>query len=156
MFDNFLKRQSDVFYIQVWRERIKVTELNSSEVFDDEPSLAYKSDGDKKTIMSIGVSSSDYEGQTDHSIVRPFYSDGHVVGDADSSAAIINHAIHTITQKLSGKFFSPLLIFHAMEDVNNDGEQSDEALKKMLSRRCGAKNVLIMRSDDYLDLDDFR
>lgn len=156
MFKNFLKRQSDVYYIQVWRERIKVTELNSSEVFDDEPVLAYKSEGDKKTILSIGISSSDYEGEIDHSIVRPFYTDGRVVGDADSAVAIINHAIYTITERLSGKFFSPLLIFHTMEDVDREGSQSDEDLKTMLSRRCGAKNVLIMKSDDFLDLDDLR
>jgi len=153
MLKNFLKRQSDVFYVQVWPERIKVTELNSSEVFDDAPLLAYKNEGEEKTVVSIGAASQTLGGLETTQIVNPFYRDGCVIGDVDCSIAIINHALHTITEELSGKFFSPLLIFHSMSEVVDDVGHSDDELKALLSRRCGAREVVIMKSDEYLDLE---
>ncbi len=153
MFENFLKRQSDVFYIQLWPDRIKVAELNSSEIFDDEPVLAYRNDNDHKIIVEIGAASKALTGAEATHIVNPFYQDDSVVGDVDSAVAIINHALHIITKKISGKFFSPLIIFHPMAEAKDGVGIGDAELKKLLSRRCGAKEVLIMKPDEYLDVE---
>lgn len=156
MFREFLKRQSDVFYIQVRPGRIRVTELNSSTVFDDEALIAYEGDGAEKTILAVGASCRSFENMPGAVVATAFYDGDHVIVDADCAVAVINHALHTLITELPQKAFAPLIIFHAMNDMKGGLGMSEAEAKKLLVKRCGAKRAIIMSADEYLDLDGFR
>lgn len=156
MFKEFLKRQSDVFYIQVRPGRIRVTELNSSKVFDDAPLIAYEIDGTEKTILAVGASCRSFENMPGAVVAAAFYGGDRVVADADCAVAVINHALYTLTTELPQKAFAPLIIFHAMYDMEGGLGMSEAEAKKLLAKRCGAKRAIIMSADEYLDLDGFR
>ena len=86
-------------------------------------------------------------------VFNPFFADGHVVSDVDGAVAVINHHLHLLTQELSGKMFSPLMIFQPMEDADKGVTDDDADISEMLSKKCGARNVIIMAPDEYLDLE---
>ncbi len=156
MFQQFLKRQSYVFYVQVWPDRIKVTELNSLQFFDDLPLLSYENDGEEKIIRAVGAASQPLDGLQNIVTVSPFYKNDCVIADVDGAVAIINHALFTLTSELPRKMFSPLVIFHSMCEMENDLGVSDAEAKKLLAEKCGAREAIIMKSDEYIDLDNVR
>ena len=153
MFREFLKRQSNVFYIQLWPDLIKVTELNSSQVYEDAPLVAFDSGDEKHTILEIGESARSLSGKPNVAVIGPLYSDGYVFADIDCVVAIINHAIFSMSKRAPGKIFSPLIIIHPMRDAERGLCVGDADVAKLLSKRCGARTTLLMEPDEYLDLD---
>ncbi len=152
MFQEFLKRQSHVFYLQFWPQRIKATELHSAQFYDDEPIVALEIKDEIKTIKEIGVAARAQDGLTGIVIVNPFYNNGYAFSDVDCAVALINHAIFAVSEGLQGKIFAPLIIFHPMESSKEGLCTDDVDIKKVLSDGCGARTVIIMHPDEYLDL----
>lgn len=153
MFEAFLKRQSDVFYIQIWPERFKATELNSLQRYDDAALIAYERDGESKIVRAVGASSRSLENTPNTHIVNPFYGRNFVFEDMDCAVAIINHALFTLMESLPNKVFAPLLIFHPMCDSKDELGLTVSEAKKLFVKRCGAKKVIIMAPDEYLDVE---
>lgn len=156
MFKEFLKRQSDVFYIQLWPGRIKVTEMRSLKVFEDAPLIAYGDDEKEKTILAVGASCRSLENASCAIVSNAFYDGDQVFADLDCAAAVINHALYTLIKELPQKAFAPLIIFHPMSQACEELGVSDDEAKRFLVKRCGAKRAIIMAADEYLDLDGFR
>ena len=153
MFNEFLKRQSHVFLIQLWPDRIRITELTAARFVEDAPLIALEDDGKKPVIKEIGKAARAMAVMENVSVFNPFYGDGYVVSDIDGAVAVINHHIHLLNQELSGKMFSPLMIFQPMEAAEKGDSVDDVDISEMLSKKCGARNVIIMAPDEYLDLD---
>ncbi len=153
MFQQFLKRQSHVFHIQVWPDRIKISELTSSRAVEDVPVIAFEANDGKKIVKGIGKAAQSLGILENVTMMNPFYSEGCVLSDIDGAVAVINHQLHLLTQELPGKIFSPLMIFQPMQFSEKGLGSDGDDVAGMLSQKCGARNVIIMEPDEYLDLD---
>ena len=52
MFSNFIKRFSSVLYVQIWEERLKVTDVANNESFDDAPIVVIQTQEKGKKLIS--------------------------------------------------------------------------------------------------------
>ena len=153
MFREFLKRQSHVFHIQLWPDRIRITEVNAARFVEDEPFIALERNGKKTIVKEIGKSAKPMGVLENVRVSNPFFGDGYVLSDIDSAEAVIKHHLYLLTQALSGKMFSPLMIFQPMEVAERGFVADGGDVSAFLSKKCGARNVIIMEPDEYLDLD---
>lgn len=153
MFREFLKRQAHVFHIQLWPDRIKISEMNTARSIEGAPLVAFDGNDAKKTIRDIGSAAQAHAALENVNVMNPLYSEGYVISDIDGAAAVINHHLHLLIKELPGKIFSPLMIFQPMQAVERGLCVDDGDVASLLSKKCGARNVLIMEPDEYLDLD---
>lgn len=153
MFREFFKRQSHVFHIQLWPDRIRISELNTSRFIEGAPFVAVEVIDAKKMIRDIGSAAQAHGALENVTIVNPLYGSGYVLSDIDGAVAVINHHLHLLTQELPGKIFSPLMIFQPMLAAQKGLSIDGGDISDLLSKKCGARNVIIMEPDEYLDLD---
>ena len=152
VFREFLKRQSHVFHIQLWPDRIRITELNSGRLVEDAPFIALERDGKKTLVKEIGSPAPPLGVLENVTVINPFFADGYVLHDIDSAEAVIKHHLYLLTQELSGKVFSPLMIFQPMESSEKGICIDGGDISDLLTRKCGARNAIIMEPDEYIDL----
>ncbi len=152
MFREFLKRQSHVFHIQLWPDRIKISEMNTSRFVEDAPLIALEVKDAKTIVKDIGQSA-ELLGVLDNvTVVNPFFGDGYVLSDIDGGVAVINHHLRLLIKELPGKIFSHLIIFQPMLAAEKGLSIECEDTSELLSKKCAARNVIIMEPDEYIDL----
>lgn len=74
MLKNILNKYSSIFYIQIWEYKIKVTEINSGNIYDEKPLIAFeKNNKSQEVVSSIGNSAELKEGSPNTQVSNIIY-----------------------------------------------------------------------------------
>ncbi len=115
MFEAIVTRLSSTLYVQIWRHRIKVSNLNTGEIFDDEPLLHIKrtKHGDK-IILGIGKHA-ELNHQSDSEVINPFDHPRVLF----ANAMVADKLLRCIVDKLLPRkpLLGPHLIIQPMEEM---------------------------------------
>ncbi len=104
MFEKLMNNLVSTFFIQIWRNRIKVTHIKSGRIFDDTPLVTFK---DQSVI--VGQQATVYA-----DAINPFSHPRVIVDDYETAAILFRYGIEKIMGK--GSFFSPVGVIQIMEE----------------------------------------
>ena len=143
-----------VFYVQVWTNRIKVTNTSSGAVFDEKPLVATSTDNKNKiTIEAVGNDASLVAGNKVE-VINPFNH----VRTPISSFKIAKMLLLFIFGKLSeGAIFrpKPKVVIQLMENIKGGLTDIEEQAFKELALGAGARSVYLYTGTKELSLADF-
>lgn len=137
----FNKFGADI-YVQIWMDRIKVTDVNTQKVFDEHPLIAIetKQDG-KKVIVAIGNDAEAYSGENVEK-VNPFLHPRVLFSNFHIGEIVLRYAI----QKVLGKtlfFPAPLIVIHPMEELEGGLTMIEKRAFRELPLAVGAREVYV-------------
>ena len=127
-------------YVQIWKNRIKVTDINTRKVFDEVPLLAIdKSDEKKHIVVAIGNSA---KSKTSDSInvVNPFDHPRSLLSDFTVAEKILQHIFRELLNK---KLLSPapLVIIQPMEMLEGGLTMIESRAFRELAYSAGARDA---------------
>ena len=134
---------SNDLYIQVWEDRLKISRLNSSETFDEEPLMALKNNAKgERIVVGIGTKVKGLASNETDNIVNPFKHPRLLVDDFQVAQKILMHGIRELHKS---KWFSPSprIIFHPMEKLDGGVTDIEERVYQELCAGAGAREILL-------------
>ena len=141
---NFLRKLiSNDLYIQVWPDRIKVTNLSSKMVFDETPLMAIRENSKGVPIVeAIGDKVKCINEVDGYKIINPFMHPRLLVHDFQAGEKIIQHIFQTIHEH---KFFapSPRVIFQPMDRLEGGVTEIEKRVYRELCLGAGAREIHI-------------
>ena len=138
MFSKFINKFTTTFHIQIWDNRLKVTNLNNGNIYDDIPLIAISNE----KIQAIGKDASVYP----HA-VNPFSHKRVLFDNFDTASMIIRYAFE---QTLSRAFFSPIAIVQIKKKLDSDLTHLEKRALCEVIANAGARETIIY---DGIDLD---
>lgn len=132
---SFINRFGTTLYVQIWENRIKVTDIQTNAVFDEKPLVQVETDKNGvKKITAVGNQVTSYVNPFSHP--RVLFSDFYV-GQV---------LLHEIIKKLigSGLFVpAPAIVLQAMEKTEGGLTQIEIRAFRELAFSAGARDALI-------------
>lgn len=140
MLRKLLSHYTTVLYVQIWENRIKVTDTSSNECFDDAPIVVIQtSKKGKKTILGIGKSASRTLNH-DETSVNPFSHPRVLFSDFYIGEKLLQHAF----KHLASTYFlrsRPKVIVHPMEKTEGGLTMIEKRAFRELALGAGAIDV---------------
>ena len=134
---------SNDLYIQIWENRLKITALHSTEVYDEIPLLAIKDDAKGRPIVqAIGNSVKSMSEKDGYKIINPFSHPRVLISDFQVAEKVLQHAFKLIHQS---KYFtpSPRVVIQPMEKLEGGITGIEERAYRELCLSAGARVVYI-------------
>ncbi len=147
------KWQTHIYHLQIWKNRIKSTELVTATVFDDVPVLAIESIEGKRIVSAVGKNAEALTGAESIELVKPFYHGGFFISDVETACAIINHAHYTIQESVPKRWLAPILFLQPMETIDAQSVEVSKLLIKTFHERCGFRKVVVYGADEVVTID---
>jgi rod shape-determining protein MreB len=138
MFSKFINKFTTTFYIQIWDNRLKVTNLNNGNTYDDIPLIAISNE----KIQAIGKDVSVYP----HA-VNPFSHKRVLFDNFDTASMIIRYAFE---QTIRRNFFSPIAIVQVKKQLESQLTSIEQRALCEVMTNAGARETIIY---DGVDLD---
>lgn len=142
MFLNFMKRFSSVLYVQIWEERLKVTDVANDESFDDSPIVVIQTqEKGKKVISGIGKRAANSVKQNEIA-VNPFSHPRALLSNFYVGEKLLQHAFKSLG---SIKSFRPRpkVVMHPMEKTEGGLTAIEERAFRELALGAGAIDIKI-------------
>ncbi|QDO83748.1 rod shape-determining protein MreB [Shewanella psychropiezotolerans] len=142
MFQRILSYFQKTFYIQIWEKRIKVTDVDTGNCFDEKPYLAIETKSDGAKIVKAVGNSADMGNSSTIKVVNPFSHPRCLFSDFYVAEKVLQHVIKT----LHGKAFvsaSPKIIIHPMEKIEGGLTMIEKRAFRELGHGAGAMEVVI-------------
>ena len=159
MINKLLSKIDSTFYVQIWKNRIKVTNIKTGKVFDEKPLVAVFEDEKKiKKIEAIGNNAALSVGKN-ITVTNPFNHERSLLSNFVIGEKLLQHIFNELTEsRIFG--IRPNVVMHPMEKL--DGGLTDievNALKDM-SIGAGARNTVVYQGSELLtvcfDFDSFK
>ncbi len=141
-------------YVQIWEKRIKVSDIESKKIFDEQPLVAIESDKKgKKTIAAIGNNASSLALKDNTVVINPFSHPRDLFSNLEVAEKLLQHIIRTLNEK---KYFvpSPVLVIHPMEKTEGGLTMIEKRVFRELAFGAGARNVVLYQGKE-LSIYDF-
>lgn len=132
MLTEILNNLTTTLYIQIWKNRLKITNLKSGNFYDDTPTVVIEDN----TIIAIGKKASTYK-----SAVNPFNHPRIVVADFEIASILLRYAFEQATQRKV--FFSPLGIIQVMEEFDSKLSELEKKVLIEISMDAGCRESII-------------
>ena len=142
-FKNMLKKIFDTtFYVQIWENRLKVTNISTGAVFDEKPIMAITINRKGyKLIEAFGNAASFANGDS-VKIINPFSHERSLF----SNFEIGEKLLQAILQKLSSKSIfrpRPKVVIHPMEKIEGGLTDIETRAFKELAIGAGARDAIV-------------
>ncbi|MCU7833676.1 MAG: rod shape-determining protein [gamma proteobacterium symbiont of Taylorina sp.] len=143
MLENILKKYSSIFYVQIWEHKIKVTETNSGNTFDEKPLIAFETTSKGQIIASaVGNSAELKEGTPNTKVINPFSHPRTLISNFSAAEKILQNIFSALPQ---GKFklALPVAVIHPMEKIDGGLTQIEFRAFKELLLGAGCREAVI-------------
>jgi|GEM_PF-336709 len=151
MLTSLFNRLGNTLYIQIWSDRIKVTEPESGQVFEDKALVAYKEERKgQRNAVRFGF---DAEGVPGADLVEPFAHPRALLNDFFAAQKLLQHIFANFHQgkPLKG---APLVVIQPMEKLDGGLTMIEERAFQELALGAGAREAIVYAGDE-LDLHSF-
>jgi len=135
-----MNKFTTTFYIQIWDNRLKVTNLCNGNIYDDIPLIAINDE----EIQAIGKDASIYS-----YAVNPFSHKRVIFDDFETASLIVRYAFE---QTIRRGFFSPIVIVQVKKKLDSDLTHLEKRALCEVIANAGARETLIYNGLD-LDID---
>lgn len=142
MFLNFMKRFSSVLYVQIWEERLKVTDVANDESFDDSPIVVIQTqEKGKKVISGIGKRAANSVKQNEIA-VNPFSHPRALLSDFYVAEKLLQHAFKRLSSSQYLRL-RPKVLVHPMEKTEGGITAIEDRAFRELAFGAGAIEIKI-------------
>jgi len=133
-------------YVKLRENRLTVKNINSGEIYEDEPVAA--TDNDKKNIFTVGKET--HKIKNNVVIINGFSHPRSIINDFFIAEKTLQYAVHKLYQK--GFFhLSPIMIIHPMEKVEGGLTCVERRALRELAFGAGAQKVFIWVGRELTD-----
>jgi rod shape-determining protein MreB and related proteins len=152
MLKKFIASISTTFYIQIWRNRVVVTNIKTNERFEDSPFVAVKQD----KIIAMGNAAKDLD-DSEVICINPFDHPRVVVNDFD----LADKFLRVIFEKMmKHKIFTPRVIMHWMDELDGGLSELERVALREIALSAGANDVIVYEGKaldiESLDFDELK
>jgi len=132
------------FYIQVWEKRLKISKIDTDQIYDEEPLVAIKLDeeGYRCIFETAGNSAKSFKNQNGYEVVNPFSHPRLLVHDFVAAEKLLKFAFRELNKD---KLLVPSsrIIFHPMEKLEGGVTGIEKKVYRELCKEAGAREVII-------------
>ncbi len=140
MLNRILSRFASVLYVQIWENRIKVTDISNNECFDDSPIVIIQTaENGAKTISGIGKKASEVI-KPNEVAVNPFSHPRQLFSDFYVGEKLLQHAFKQLSNIKSLRP-RPKVIVHPMEKIEGGLSMIENRAFRELALGAGAIEV---------------
>ncbi|NEQ98586.1 MAG: rod shape-determining protein MreB [Cyanothece sp. SIO2G6] len=138
---------SPVIYVQIWENRIKVTDIKSGNIFDEKPLLALRRIGNGREVVAGIGEKPESKPNPNIRLVNPFSHPRTLFSDFSLGQILLKHIIDTL---LKGKLrlVAPLMVMHPMEKTEGGLTAIEYRAFKDLALEVGARDVAIYQGEE--------
>jgi len=145
MIRSFINKFGSTLYVQIWENRIKVTDVETNEIFDEKPLLQIetRSNGAKE-VTAFG----------NNAYIKPLNPFSHPRALL-KDFFVAERLLQIIVKKLIGKKFitpAPEIIIHPMEKTEGGLTMIEIRAFREMALGAGGRDVAIYQGKDTLDL----
>lgn len=142
LLEKFINNKSPIFYVQIWENRIKVTEINSGNVYDEKPLIATKINNKGEEIVYAVGNSAETKEELHVKIINPFSHPRTLISNFVAAEKVLQHIIRLLVKR---KFFmlSPVTVIHPMEKIDGGITQIEFRAFKELALGAGSREVVV-------------
>lgn len=150
MFEGLFTKLDPVLYIQIWEERIKVTDIRTGELFDEAPLLAIEINKDGlKVVSAVGDDAKLINERDSIELISPFSHPRCLLNDFHVAERILQH----IFGQILGKRFiapTPKVVVHPMEKNEGGLTVIEQKAFREMALGAGAREVLIYQGVELI------
>ncbi len=145
MIERFLQSLGSILYVQIWESRLRITNIKTGEIYDDEPLMAIritsKRNKEIREIIAIGSKSKSLL-SSDTKIINPFSHPRVLFANFSGGEKLLQHAFHQLHAK---KLFSPapVVVIHPMEKIEGGLTQIEHRAFKEMAAGAGAREIAV-------------
>ena len=152
MLEKFLSKLSTTLYVQIWENRIKVTDINTGKVFDEKPLLVFETTDKGRDVIAVGNNSSVAAG-SNITTINPFSHPRVLIADFTIAEKILQHIFQSLHHK---KLIAaaPLVVIHPMEKLEGGLTMIEHRVLLELASGAGARDVSVY-TGSQLSIHDF-
>jgi rod shape-determining protein MreB len=143
MFKLLLSKFSHSLYIQLWENRIKVTNIKTGAVYDERPLVAISTkENGQKVISAIGNSAVFVESKQDTKIVNPFSHPRTLLSDFEIAEKLIRY-VYLVLHRKSFFISAPKVVIQPMEKTEGGLTIIEKRAFQELAISAGAFDVVV-------------
>lgn len=144
MLTHLLARIFDhVVYVQIWEERLLVTDIKSDRKFDQQPYIVIeKGDKDGGVVKAVGNEAKSLVNDMDVEVENPFSHPRQLLASFTKAEKILKHAFQ---QVFANKFLTPAprVVIHPMEKLEGGLTEIEIRAFRELCVVAGAREVVV-------------
>ena len=143
MFNKIFNNLSLTIYIQIWANRIKATEINSGNIYDEKPFIAIKKNTKgEETIAAVGSSVELLKNDPSVKVINPFSHPRTLISNFVVAQKLLQHIIYALSKQKT-TLITPLIVIHPMEKLEGGLTQIEYRAFKELALGAGARDCVI-------------
>ena len=149
MLKSFINKFGTTIYVQIWENRIKLTDSKTGNIFDESPLVALKTDAKgKKSIVAIGNAASE-SFEENIQIINPFSHPRVLFADFNIGEQLLKYALTKVMKK---KFFTPApaVVIQPMEKTEGGLTMIEIRAFRELAFGAGARDSVIYEDHQNL------
>ncbi len=145
MFQFLLKKFGTTLYIQIWKNRLKVTNIKTLNVFDEKPLVQIEvNKKGKKSVFEVGNKAA-FKQHSDNEVLNPFEHPRTLIADFFIAQKLIQGVLKRLGKI---RFIAPLIIIHPMEEVEGGLTKIEVRAFRELGLSVGARTVVFYQGDE--------
>ncbi len=147
MFFNLIKKLSSSLYVQIWEERIKVTDIVNGHIYDEKPLVALETTKKGQLKVVAIDNSASLISDSNIEIINPFSHPRVLFADFTVGEKLLQY----IFRELSGNKYlnpSPEVIIHPMEKTEGGLTMIELRAFKEVAFGAGARDVVVYQGEE--------
>jgi rod shape-determining protein MreB and related proteins len=134
---------SSTLYIEIWEDRIKVTDMKTGTTFDEKPLVAIKTNNKGfKSISAIGNNTIYAESEINIKVVNPFSHPRTLLSDFEIGERLLRYIFQKLSRNTIFKA-APAVVIHPMEKTEGGLTMIEKRAFKELAFSAGAREAVI-------------
>lgn len=129
----FFNNLSTIFLFQIWKNRLKITNLKTGKIYDEKSLVVIDRKKDENTIIAIGDKASVYP--------NPFNYPRVIVNDYETAAILFKFGMEATYERKA--LFSPLGIIQVMDDFNTKLTELEKKALLDISLNAGCRESIV-------------
>lgn len=143
MIKDLFKKLDSVLYIQIWENRIKVTDIHTGEIYDQVPLLAIETNQKgQKVVSAVGNEAKKRFPDSCTEVINPFSHPRSLINDFLVAEKMLQHIFRTLLGK---KLISPTprVVVHPMEKIEGGMTMIESKAFTEMALGAGAREAVL-------------
>ena len=149
MLTKFIDSLNTILYVQIWENRIKVTNILTGDIFDEKPLIAISIDKKgQKFIVAVGNNSFLSSG-ANIAIINPFSHIRSLIANFEIGERLLQYIFSMLLKGCVLKL-RPKVVVHPMEKIEGGLTDVEERAFKELAICAGARDVVVYQGSELV------